>query len=173
MKIEQRGLIDQQKTFDTETGEIEEGALVWIPRKPKSQFGKDWFQMAQDTLKTINSKRKELGFEGVVVFNSLMARLDFENFIQVSQSEIAKELEMKPSNVSRAVKKLLDLGFIRRGPKVGHSSTFQLHPDLAWKGKPKAHFTAREEARKNGWTIIEGGTKAEENTDQMDLPFDV
>jgi DNA-binding IclR family transcriptional regulator len=125
--------------------------------------------MAQETLKTINSHRKELGFEGVVVFNALMARLDFENFIQVSQSEIAIELDMKPSNVSRAVKKLCDLGFIRRGPKVGRSTTFQLHPELCWKGKPKKHQRATEQARQQGWTIIDGGQTRD--PDEPELPF--
>ena len=40
----------------------------------------------------INAHRNELGLEGIVVFNALMARLDFENFIQVSQADIASEL---------------------------------------------------------------------------------
>lgn len=169
MEKQSRGLLSESQTFDTETGEIEEGALVWVPRKAPSQFGNRWFQMAQDTLRTINAHRKEIGFEGVVVFNALMARLDWENFMQVSQSEIAQELDMRPSNVSRAVKKLCDLGFIRRGPKVGRSHTYQLHPDLAWKGKPQKHHGAREAARQAGWRVVEGGK--EPDPDQMDLPF--
>lgn len=175
MKKEKRGLIDAGSTYDTETGEIQEGALVWVPTRPKSQFGDRWFQMAQETLKIINSRRKELGFEGVVVFNALMARLDFENFIQVSQADISEELEMQPSNVSRAMRRLAELGFIRRGPKVGRSHTFQLHPELAWKGKAKAHHTAREQARKQGWTIIEGGQieEFEDDGSQPELPFDL
>lgn len=172
MKKGRRGLIDQGATFSPDTGEVQEGALVWIPTRPKSQFGDRWFQMAQQTLKIINQHRKELGLEGVVVFNALMARLDFENFIQVSQSDIAEELEMRTSNVSRAVKRLCDLGFIRRGPKVGRSFTYQLHPELAWKGKPKGHHTAKEQARQQGWKIIEGGAP-ERDPDQPDLPFDV
>lgn len=172
MKKGRRGLIDEGATFDPETGEVQEGALVWVPTRPKSQFGDRWFQMAQQTLKIINQHRKELGLEGVVVFNALMARLDFENFIQVSQSDIADELQMKTSNVSRAVKKLCDLGFIRRGPKVGRSFTYQLHPELAWKGKPKGHHTAKEQARQQGWKIIEGGLP-EKDPNQPDLPFDL
>ena len=49
----------------------------------------------------INAHRNELDFEGIVVFNALMARLDFENFIQVSQKEIADELDMRASNLTR------------------------------------------------------------------------
>ena len=174
MDKRRRGLIDEGQTFDPETGEVQEGSLVWIPKRAKSQFGDRWFQMAQQTLKVINEHRKELGLEGVVVFNALMARLDFENFIQVSQTEIAEELQMRTSNVSRAVKKLCDLGFIRRGPKVGRSHTYQLHPELAWKGKAKGHHTAKEQARQQGWKIIEGGAQPDDvDPDQPGLPFDV
>jgi predicted transcriptional regulator len=176
LKIVERGLMSPSETYDVETGEVQEGALVWVPRRDKSQFGRDWFQMAQDTLRIINSHRKELGLEGMVVFNALMARLDFENFIQVSQSEVATELEMKPSNVSRAIKKLLDHGFIKAGPKVGKSYTYQLHPELGWKGKAKAHHTAREQARSRGWNIIRGGAQGtieSHDEDQAELPFPI
>lgn len=167
-----RGLIDESRTFRLDTGEVEDGALVWFPKKAQSQFGRDWFQMAQVTLKTINQHRKDLGLEGIVVFNALMARLDFENYIQVSQSDIADELDMKPSNVSRAIRKLIAHGFIKVGPKVGRSLTYQLHPDLAWKGKAKAHFSAREKARQAGWNIITGGHDPADD-DQPELPFPV
>lgn len=169
MEQQRRGLTGRpDRTYDIQTGEVQEGSLIWVPARQVSQFGRGWFQMAQDTLKRLNAERKALGMEGLVVFNALMARLDFENFIQVSQADIAKEVQMKPSNVSKAVSKLLDLGFIRQGPKVGRSYTYQLHPELAWKGKGKAHHHAREAARAAGWKIIEGGA-VNQDPDQMPL----
>lgn len=172
MRRDRRGLIDEGRTFDLATGEAQEGSLMWVPRRAPSQFGKDWFQMAQSTLTRVNKHRRELGLEGMSVFNALMAQLDFENFIQVSQTEIARELEMQPSNVSRAISRLEALGFIRRGPKVGRSSTYQLHPELAWKGKAPAHMKAREAARAAGWRIIEGNEAAPASSkDQM--KFDI
>lgn len=170
LEKQKRGMIDQSTTYDTKTGEVEEGSLVWIPKKSPSLFGKEWFQMAQSSLKTINQFRKQLGAEGLAVFNALLYRLDFENYILINQADICKELEMKPPNVSRAVRRLEEFGFIKRGPKSGKSSTFRLHPEVAWKGKPKAHHTAREEARKMGWKIIDS---TKQNDDQPDLPFDI
>lgn len=168
LEKQRRGLISEAETYDPKTGEVEEGSLVWIPRKARSQFGDGWFQMAQQTMKTINAHRKDLGLEGMVVINALMARLDWENFMQISQTEIAEELDMRPSNVSRAIRKLLDLGFIKAGPKVGRSYTYQLHPELAWKGKPKKHFTAQQMAKKAGWKVIDGGG-TKEDPDQLDM----
>lgn len=169
MEKQKRGIIDQSNTYDTKTGEVEEGSLVWVPRKQASLFGREWFQMAQSSLKTINQFRKQLGAEGLAVFNALLYRLDFENFILINQADICEELDMRAPNVSRAIKRLETFGFIRRGPKSGKSSTFQLHPDVAWKGKPKAHHTAREEARKMGWKIIDSTQQDE----QPSLPFDL
>ena len=166
-------MISQRETFDPKTGEIDEGALVWVPKRPKSQFGRSWLQMAQNGLQKLNAHRKELGLEGFSVFNALIGRLDFENYIQVSQADIARELDMRPSNVSRAIKRLEAVGIIRKGPKVGRSLTYQLHPELGWKGSSKTHFTAREAARQQGWQIIEGGGDAPgDDPDQMDLPLD-
>lgn len=157
LKTVRRVIDSETQTHDPRTGEVEDGKLMWVPHRTRSQFGDNWFQMAQETLRMINAHRNELGLEGIVVFNALMARLDFENFIQVSQRDISRELDMQPSNVSRAMKRLDALGFIRRGPKVGRSHTLQLHPSLAWKGKAKSHMTATSHAKRDGWKVIQGG----------------
>ena len=108
---------------------------MWVPHKTRSQFGSDWFQMAQDTLRMINAHRNELGLEGIVVFNALMARLDFENFIQVSQADIASELDMRPSNVSRAMKRLDALGFIEEGRRSEDRTPFSYIRPLLGRGR--------------------------------------
>lgn len=169
MNREERGVIDESQTYDLKTGEVQKGSLMWIPEKPKAAYGRSWFQMAQDTLKIINSHRKELGLEGIVVFNALMARLDFENYIQVSQSEIANELDMQRSNVSRAMSKIVSLGFIKAGPKVGRSHTYMLHPSLAWKGKVKNQWKAESQARRDNWKVIRGGKADQPEQPELQL----
>ena len=159
LKAVKRVIDSENKTHDPQTGEVEDGKLMWVPHKTRSQFGSDWFQMAQDTLRMINAHRNELGLEGIVVFNALMARLDFENFISGLAGGYCQRTRHAtlPSNVSRAMKRLDALGFIRRGPKVGRSHTLQLHPSLAWKGKARSHMTATSHAKRDGWKVIQGG----------------
>jgi predicted transcriptional regulator len=65
----------------------------------------------------------------------LMARLDFENWIQVTQQEISEKISIKKSNVSRAIALLENKGIILRGPKAGRSYAFRLNPYYGWKGK--------------------------------------
>ena len=77
---------------------------------------------------------------------------------------------MQRSNVSRALSRLIGLGIVSKGPTSGRVATYQLNPSIGWKGTAKNHFKALQDARKSGWTVIEGGaSKAIEN--QQDLPF--
>lgn len=108
--------------------------------------------------------RKALGEEGFAVFCAMAGKLDFENFILIAQSEMARDLGMKPSNFSRAVSRLEALGIISRGPKSGRSPTFRLNPKVGWKGRAREHFGALQKARAHGWNLIEGGQ-------QLDLPI--
>ena len=76
--------------------------------------------------------RRDVGLEVYRVFMYLNARLDFHNIIHVPQVEIAKALGMRAPNVSRAVKKLVDLGILIPGPVA---SAWRLNPQAGWKGK--------------------------------------
>lgn len=153
------------ETVDPETGEVLKGAFVFIPEKHRSPFGKDWFAVAQDALTYLAKNRKTLGEEGFAVFCAMAGKLDFENFILISQADMARDLGMQPSNLNRSIKRLEELGILMRGPKSGRSPTFRLNPTVGWKGKSKMHFGALQEARKRGWNLINGGDQ------QLDLPL--
>ena len=61
----------------------------------------------------------ELNHDQMRVLMALLAELDYENYIQVAQMDIAEALTMQKTNVSRAVKNLIDFGIILEGPKIG------------------------------------------------------
>jgi hypothetical protein len=121
-------------TFDRDTGEILEGVSVWVGRK-YNPYGRRFVMTNQDAL-LMMAKDKELTLEPKNVLLYLCGRLDFDNYIQVPQTEIADALEMKKSAVSRAVKLLVAKGILIRGPKVGHSYAFRLNPNYGYKGNP-------------------------------------
>ena len=50
-----------------------------------------------------------------------------------------KTLGMQKTNVSRAVRALLDVGVIFEGPKVGRSKTYRLNEQFGWKGTVTNH----------------------------------
>jgi Crp-like helix-turn-helix domain len=126
----------QLLTFDAHTGELLDGLPVWFGVKERSPYGRRWVGMNQDFLLEF-ARRKDIGLEVWRVFGYLNSILDFDNMIHVPQAEIAKALDMKRPNVSRAMKKLEDLGIILKGAKVGRISAYRLNPNAGWKGKVK------------------------------------
>lgn len=106
--------------------------------------------MNQAALLTIAN---ELNHDQMRVLMALLADLDYENYIQVAQMDIAEALNMQKTNVSRAVKNLLEVGIVIEGPKIGRSKTYRLNPQFGWKGTVTNH----KKALKNGLSVINGG----------------
>ena len=71
------------------------------------------------------------------VFLALISKVDFDNYLRISQTEMAKELGMSRPNVARAIKGLCNLSIIVEGPRAGLNKTYRLNPYIAHKGKDK------------------------------------
>ena len=69
---------------------------------------------------------------------AMLARLDYENLIQVNQAEVSEQVGMNRHNVNRSIKKLIELGVILEGVKIGISRSYRLNPNFGWKAQPKA-----------------------------------
>ncbi len=122
-----------QVLVDKKTGEIMNGHLVYFPLKVRAE---GWLMAWQEGFERL-AQDKEITLEAMRVLNYVFARLDFENHLRMSQADIARALEMKPSNVSRAIKLLIDKDILMLGEKIGRSYTYRLNPDFGWKGKVK------------------------------------
>ena len=119
---------------DKYTGE-EFGFPVIVGRK-RSPYGKGWVMNSQEALEIV-AKDKDIKGETYRVLFFICARLDFENWVQISITEIGNELDLKQQSVSRAMKVLETKEIILRGPKVGRSYAFMLNPEFGWKGQVK------------------------------------
>ncbi len=145
-------------SVDNETGVILPYALVAVKQKIPYGFYGGWVIMAQEALSKMANEIKNL--EDYRVLMMLLGRLDFENFIQLSQTELAEALGMKKPNVSRSIKRLLSLGVLLEGPKIGRSKTYRLNPNYGWRGSPKSHqkaIRAQEKASLAGLKVHKGG----------------
>lgn len=120
---------------DSKTGEVMlDGQLVWQPRRAKSPYGKGWYAMVQRAELDLALAGRDLGLEAFIVLSYLRSQLDFENFINVSQAEAARVLNLHRQHVNRAIKKLIEADIITPGPRVGKNRTFQMNPHFGWKG---------------------------------------
>ena len=135
---------------DRKTGEVMQGCMVYLPYRPK--ITERWFMAFQDTFEEL-AKDPELTLEPKNVLLYLFSKLDFENFIQQSQTDVAKALGMHKEQVSRAMKLLTAKQIVLEGPKVGRSKCYRLNPNYGWKGKVKT----LQEARKEQLKVIQGG----------------
>jgi predicted transcriptional regulator len=135
--------------IDLETGEDLGGFVAVIRPRQKSSFQRH-FTMNQAALITIAN---ELNHDQMRVLMALLADLDYENYIQIAQIDIAEALKMQKTHVSRAIKNLLEFGIIMEGPKVGRSKTYRLNPQFGWKGTVTNH----KKALRNGLSLIQGG----------------
>lgn len=152
-------------SVDLETGEIMPYVLVAMQQRVPNGFKAGWIAMAQSALEMLAINIKSLDDHRVLL--ALMARLDFENLIQVEQTAIAEKLGMHRSHVSRSIKRLVELGCLLEGPKIGRSRTYKLNPNYGWKGSGKEHQKAlrtADKARAAGLTVHKGG-KASVPTD--------
>jgi hypothetical protein len=137
---------------DESTGEVIGGFVAVIRPKQKSTFTRH-FTMNQEALKIIAT---ELSHEQTRVLMMLLVELDYENYMQVAQIEIAESLKMHKQHVSRAIKNLIQIGVLLDGPKIGRSKSYRLNPQFGWKGSVTNH----KKALKHGLSVIQGGAEA-------------
>jgi len=152
------------------TGEILEGAqLALVYPKRRNGFQTGWVAVAQDPMMEL--ARSDMGVEAWRVLAHVMGVLDFENWINVNQSAAARDMGMKQPGYARGLRKLIQVGVILPGPKVGRNATFRMNPHFGWKGSAKGHneaLSARMKAR--GLSVVEGGGQpADGNRDDCTL----
>ena len=123
--------------IDSETGEIIDGFVAYVVPKRKNGFGQGWLAMAQNGAEIL--AQSNLSGNDFKVLMKLLSVLDYENLIQVSQAEIARELNMHRQHVQRSIKRLMDLGIVLEGVKIGISRSYRLNPNFGWKGSAKGH----------------------------------
>ena len=139
--------------FDLDTGEVVEGYIAVLQPKRRNGFDRH-FSMNQDALRVL-AKEVDSISDFKVLFE-LLAVLDYENLIQVSQVEIAEALGMRRQNVHRSIKRLVELGCLLEGPRIGRSMSYRLNPSFGWKGSAANHKKALQDRMdEKGFSVVE------------------
>lgn len=137
------------------SGELLEGgqlAVIFPKRKNGFQVG-GWVAMSQMALEAV--VRANMGDQVNRTFLMIISVLDFENFISISQAEIADKLGMHRSHVSASFKRLVTEGVLIAGPRVGRSGTYRLNPSYGWKGSARGHTEALADRMKaRGLSVV-------------------
>jgi|GEM_PF-2172426 len=125
---------DKTRKFFVTTDE--EGNIKgYFPIKEKT-LGKDWIAMYQSAL--ISLAKWDLPNEQYRVFLMLLGKLDFDNYLRISQKDISEELNIKQPHISRAISELCKKNVLVEGPRAGLNKTYRLNPYIAHKGKNRS-----------------------------------
>lgn len=135
--FEQKTKEQLQDALDILNKQVKSGSkkvIVVDADKFKLPYTTTWFkgfQMSFELLAKSNLTGTELK---VLLF--IFARLDYDNFVQITQKNIADLLNIKRPHVSTAISKLVKMKILEK-EKVGTSNFYRLNAEIAWKGKPE------------------------------------
>jgi len=134
--------------YDKDTGEILASVnpeelvkiLAWKDKRKRSKVVSEFYggkvMIFQDILKRAV---KDLTEGELRVFNYMLGVMDFENWINIPQKQIAKEIGIHPVTVSKIVKQLAEKGYIEIYKK-GRENYYRIRPEVAWKGTEREHL---------------------------------
>lgn len=136
MNQESEIVILQDSVIDGNTGEI------LVDKKPRKKFTKGWVMLFQDDFESIVDN-KNISKASLRVLLKLMCKMKFGNKISIRQSELANELGLYPSDVSKAIKQLSNEGIIACETKVSNVKEYALTKHYAWKGSVESYQKAQ------------------------------
>lgn len=119
--------------LNVETGEIVQLVAHKLRTTPHPFKKAGFLQMSQEAL--LELAKNPVSGEARRVLDALCATLDFENYIPVSQRDLAALIGIKQPNVSRAMSELTERGIIVKGCRSGLSMTYRLSPTFGFKSK--------------------------------------
>lgn len=128
------------------TGEVMEGINVFIPLRQKLK--EDFMLTNLKGMKSL-SMDNDLKISDWRVLAFLIGCLEYENWLCISQQNIADELKMHRPNVARSLKKLVEKGIIVKGKKFNRTICYRLNAHYGWRGRiNKEYLSTYEEHSK-------------------------
>jgi len=134
--------------YDKDTGEILASVdpeelvkkLEWKDKRKRSKAVNEFYGGKVMIFQEILKKAvKELTNDEYKVFGYMLSVMDFENWINIPQKEIAEEIGIHKVNVSKAIKGLREKGYIEVYKK-GRENYYRIRPEVAWKGTEREHL---------------------------------
>jgi len=134
--------------YDKEVGEVLASVdpeelvkiLAWRDKRKRSKVINEIYgRKVMVFQKILERASKELTEGELRVFNYMLGVMDFENWINIPQKQIAKEIGIHPKTISRIVNSLAGKGYIEIYKK-GRENYYRIRPEVAWKGTEREHL---------------------------------
>ena len=126
---------DNGKTVTIDIASPEETQVITIIAQ-KPRLKEPYIRLfTEELLKVVQDK--DIKLDSHRVLGLILAMMEYENLLTLTQDEIAALLGMKRPNVSRAVKQLVEKGYLEIRGKVGRQNAYAVNPYLAFKTRAK------------------------------------
>ncbi len=80
---------------------------------------------------------KDLSGNDLRVFLIIIANLDYDNIINISQSQLAEQSGISQQNISKSITKLIFKGYLQIIGKIGRRNIYMLNPNVVFKSRAK------------------------------------
>ena len=111
----------------------------FIERRPraKSPYGENFMMLSQRGGAELGERLgdRTVTMVGLRVLVAMLRHMDFENRVDISQKELALELEIAQTHLAKASRTLMECGFIER--MANRRGWYRVSPKLCWKGSVK------------------------------------
>jgi transcription initiation factor IIE alpha subunit len=106
-------------------------------KRAKSPYGEHFMMLSQRGVAELAQRLadRSLGMQAVRTLVAMLEHMDFENRVDISQKDLALELEIDQSALAKASKALVECGFIER--MANRRGWYRVSPRLCWKGSAK------------------------------------
>lgn len=120
----------RQVISDTDTGDILKDSYLAVKQTKGVQFKRDYFSMFQD----LTVAKSGMSGKEFAVFHYCLAKMDWYNYIEISQKDIAAELGIGQKHVSTLLKKIVEKGLLERDSASLRSSKYRVNISNCFKG---------------------------------------
>jgi DNA-binding Lrp family transcriptional regulator len=119
-----------------------EGVNLFIPTRQKLK--EDFMLLDLKAMEKL-AMDKDIKGEDWRVLAVLMGRLEYENWLYITQKGLAEILGMKQPTVARVIKKLIDKGIILKGKRLGNVNGYRLNAYYGWRGRINKEYQSTYE----------------------------
>lgn len=116
----------------------------------KRNYSAKWLLMWQDQTGISMQEQAEMEYPLTQteyrVRDWLIGEIGIGNYVFINQSEVGRRLKIDRSHVSKAIKRLVNLGILLKGPKNGKSNTYMVNPAFCFSGSLINGIKARKES---------------------------
>lgn len=110
--------------------------LLNISTSPNKYLKSPYIRSFQDEMIGLAIDREFNGTDFRVLL-TIIGNLGYENILSLTQKEIGEQINIKPVEVTKSIKKLVKKGYLQVITKIGRQNIYMFNPSVTFKSRAK------------------------------------